>query len=181
VSVLTPSIGAREVHVNDQAAWEQAVTAASKWYSNLPAAVRSELDGLLEEIMQLKEQLVGQVISSGSSAVCRDCGGECCLLGRYHVSVLDILAYRKTGLEPVRPDFSNSPACPYSDASGCLMPPRYRPVTCVIFNCQQIENQLSATELDSLHEHERRLRFTVGRAGRMHDTRTDRPLLLSRS
>lgn len=167
--------------MNDQAAWEQAVTGAGEWYSNLPDAVRSELDGLLEEIMQLKELLVEQVTSSGSSAVCRDCGGECCLLGRYHVSVLDILAYRKTGLEPVRPDFSSSPSCPYSDASGCLMPPRYRPVTCVIFNCQLIEDRLSAAELDSLYEHERRLRVAVARAGRMHDSRIDRPLLLSRS
>jgi hypothetical protein len=167
--------------VNDYTKWEQAVTAASEWYSNLPAAIRSELDGLLEEIMQIKEQLVAQVTSSGSSAVCRECGGQCCLLGKYHVSVLDILAYRKTGFEPVRPDFSSSPSCPYSDASGCLMPPRYRPVTCVIFNCQQIEDRLSAAELDSLHERERRLRVTVARAGRVHESRTDRPLLLSRS
>ena len=36
--------------------WRVQLT-ASEWYSNLPAAVRSELDGLLEEIMQLKESL----------------------------------------------------------------------------------------------------------------------------
>jgi hypothetical protein len=167
------------VHVNDQAAWEQAAATASEWYLGLPSAVRAELDGLLEEIMQLKEKLVEQVTSSGSSEVCRTCGGECCLLGRYHVSVLDILAYRKTGVEPVVPDFSTAPACPYSDASGCTMPPGYRPVTCVIFNCQQIEDRLSATDRRSLHEYENRLRATVARAGRIHDIRSDRPLLLS--
>jgi hypothetical protein len=165
--------------VNDQEAWTQAVATASGWYSNLPASVKSELDGLLDEIMQLKEQLVGQVTSSGSSAACRDCGGECCTLGKYHASVLDILAYMKTGSEPVLPDFDSSPSCPYSDASGCIMPPRYRPVTCVIFNCQQIEDRLSVTELDSLHEHEYRLRTAVARAGRIYDIRIDRPLLLS--
>lgn len=165
--------------MSDQAAWEQAVITASEWYFGLPSGIRAELDGLLEEIIQLKQQLVDQVTASGSSAVCRECGGQCCLLGRYHVSVLDILAYRKAGLEPVIPDFSTSPACPYSDVSGCLMPPGYRPVTCVIFNCQLIEDRLSANELDSLHDHERRLRSTVARAGRIHDIRTDRPLLLS--
>jgi len=159
--------------------WEQAVATAGEWYVGLPSAIRAELDGLLEEIMLLKQSLVEQVTSSGSSAICRDCGGECCLLGRYHVSVLDILAYRKAGVEPVIPDFSASPACPYSDASGCLMPPGYRPVTCVIFNCQQIEDSLTVAGLDALHEHERRLRAAVALAGRIHGLRIDRPLLLS--
>lgn len=165
--------------MNDQAAWEQAVTTASKWYFGLPPGIRAELDGLLDEIIQFKQKLVELVTSSGSSTICRTCGGECCLLGRYHVSVLDILAYRKTCVEPVVPVFGASPACPYSDASGCLMPPRYRPVTCVIFNCQMVEDRLTATECHTLHEYELRLRATVARAGRIHDIRTDRPLLLS--
>jgi len=165
--------------VNDQAAWEQAVATAGEWYFGLPPGIRAELDGLLDEIMQFKQKLVELVTSSGSSAICRTCGGECCLLGRYHVSVLDILAYRKAGVEPVVPDFTASPACPYSDACGCLMPPRYRPVTCVLFNCQMVEDRLTATERHSLHEYEGRLRATVARAGRIHDIRIDRPLLLS--
>jgi hypothetical protein len=167
------------VHVNDQAAWEQAVATAGEWYSGLPSAARAELDGLLEEVMQLKERLVEQVTSSGSAATCRTCGGECCLLGKYHVSVLDILAYRKTGVEPVIPDFTAGPACPYSDTSGCLMPARHRPVTCVIFNCQLIEDRLTTVDRETLHECERRLRDAVGRAGHTSGTRLDRPLLLS--
>jgi len=165
--------------VNDQAAWEQAVATAGEWYSNLPSAARAELDGLLEEIMQLKERLVGLVTSSGSATTCRTCGGECCLLGKYHVSVLDVLAYRKTGVEPVSPDFSAGPACPYSDVSGCRMPPRYRPVTCVIFNCQLIEDRLTTVDREMLLEYEKRLRGTVNQAGHTSGTRLDRPLLLS--
>jgi hypothetical protein len=165
--------------VNDQAAWDQAVATASEWYSGLPSPIRTELDGLIEEIMQLKQKLVEQVTASGSATVCRTCGGECCLLGRYHVTVLDILAYRKTGLEPVVPDFSTGPFCPYSDVSGCTMLPGYRPVTCVIFNCQLIEDRLSETERAALYEHEARLRATVARAGRIQGIRIDRPLLLS--
>jgi len=165
--------------MNDQAAWEQAVATAGEWYVGLPPATRTELDGLLEEIMRLKQGLVEQVTSSGSSTICRECGGECCLLGRYHVTVLDILAYRKAGVAPVIPDFNASPACPYSDASGCLMAPGYRPVTCVIFNCQQIEDSLTVAGLAALHEHERRLRTAISRAGRIDGLRIDRPLLLS--
>ena len=167
--------------MNDQTAWEQAATTVSKRYSSLPSAIKAELDGLIEEIMQLKEKLVDLVTSAGSSTICLSCGGQCCLLGKYHVSVLDMLAYRKTGVDPLIPDFSTSPACPYSDVSGCLMPPRYRPVTCVIFNCQPIEDRLTPTERDSLHEYESRLRDSVAQAGRVHDIRIDRPLLLSNS
>lgn len=166
--------------MNDQAAWERAVATASDWYGGLTTAARAELDGLLDEIMLLKEKLVEQVTSSGSSAVCRECGGECCLLGRYHVSVLDILAYRKAGVEPVIPDFSAGPDCPYSNASGCLMPPCFRPVTCVIFNCQQVEDCLAPTGRHAFQEYECRLRAAVARAGRIHDDlRIDRPLLLT--
>lgn len=164
--------------MKDQAAWEQAVTSASTWYFGLSAGTRAELDGLLEEIMQFKQKLVELVTSSGSPSICRTCGGECCLLGKYHVSVLDILAYRKTGIDPVVPDFTAAPACPYSDASGCLMPPRYRPVTCVIFNCQQIEDRLTPAERETHYEYERKLRITVNNAGQSRGTRLDRPLLL---
>jgi hypothetical protein len=165
--------------VNDQTSWEQAVATAGTWYLGLTVGIRAELDGLLEEIMQLKESLVELVTSAGSLSICRTCGGECCLLGRYHFSVLDLLAYQKTGVEPLVPVFSASPACPYSDASGCLMPPGYRPVTCVIFNCQLIEDRLTAAQRQALHEHESRLRAAVALAGRIHDIRIDRPLLLS--
>ena len=165
--------------MNDQTAWNRSKATADTWYRGLPSDIRAELDGLLEEIMQLKEGLVELVTSSGSSAVCRTCGGVCCRLGKYHFTVLDLLAYGKAGIEPVAPDFSASPACPYSNASGCLMAPGYRPVTCVIFNCQLIEDRLSATQRQALHDHEERLRATVARAGRIHDIRIDRPLLLS--
>jgi hypothetical protein len=172
-----PDSGAGIITVNDQNVWERAVATASEWYVSLPQPIRTELDGLIEEIMQLKQKLVEQVTASGSATVCRTCGGECCLLGRYHVSILDILAYRKTGREPVVPDFSTGPFCPYSNGSGCTMSPGYRPVACVIFNCQLIEERLSESERDALHEFESRLRATVARAGRIQGIRIDRPLL----
>ena len=165
--------------MNDQWVWEQAVATASNWYFGLPSDKRAELDELLEEIMQLKQKLVELVTSTGSSSICRTCGGQCCLLGRYHVSILDILAYRKTGVDPVIPDFSSSPACPYSDSSGCLMPSRYRPVTCVIFNCQPIEDRLTAEGRQFLYKFESRLRTTISLTVSLFDIRINRPLLLS--
>jgi hypothetical protein len=155
------------------------MSGASTWYSSLPPGVRDELDGLIDEIIQLKQKLVELATVAGSSDVCRDCGGECCLLGKYHFSVLDVLAYRKNGLDPVVPTFSAGPACPYSDSAGCLMQPGYRPVTCVIFNCQLIEDRLTAAEQHTLLQTEKALREALKRVCHTSGTRIDRPLLLS--
>jgi hypothetical protein len=165
--------------VNDQDRWERACAAATATYDALPPGDRTKLDGLIGEIMQIKGKLVEVVTAAGSSAVCRDCGGQCCLLGRYHVSILDLLAYRKTGAEPVVPAFAAAPACPYSDSSGCLMPPVYRPVTCVIFNCQLVEDLLPAADRECLQRCESRLRAAVSEAGSICGLRLERPLLLS--
>jgi hypothetical protein len=119
------------------------------------------------------------VTAAGSSTVCRSCGGECCLLGKYHVSVLDILAYQLSGTPPVMPDFTGHPACPYSGSHGCLMPPGYRPLTCVVFNCQPVEELLDPTALKTFSELEAALRDTVSSACRLCGARLDRPLLLS--
>ncbi|MBK5274296.1 MAG: hypothetical protein JJE30_04515 [Desulfuromonadales bacterium] len=165
--------------MNDQDAWDQATAISGTAYDSLPHDTTAELDDLIDEIMQLKQKLVELVTCAGSSEICRNCGGECCLLGKYHVSVLDMLAYLKTGADAVIPDFSPGPACPYSGESGCLMPPGYRPVTCVIFNCQMIEDRLTAAERETLQRYENRLRQAVARTGRICGTRLDRPLLLS--
>jgi hypothetical protein len=167
------------VFVDDKATWERAAAAAISGYSAMPSGDRVELDRLLEEIMALKQKLVELVTAAGSTAVCRSCGGECCLLGKYHISVLDILAYHVTGVTPLTPDFSSHPACPYSGGNGCLMPPGFRPVTCVIFNCQMLEGRLTQADRETVHGYESRLRTAVNRAGRISSTRIDRPLLLS--
>lgn len=164
--------------MNDQTAWKQAVVTTSEWYFGLPSGIRTELDGLLEEIMQLKQKLVDLVMFAGSSNICRACGGECCRYGKYHVSVLDIMTYLKTGAEQVTPDFSTTPACPYSDVSGCTMAPSYRPMTCVVFNCQQIEDHLAAAEHKILHGYEQELRDAILKAGHITGMRLDRALLL---
>jgi hypothetical protein len=167
------------VNVNDQAAWEQAVVAARRCYTSLPQDVASQLDALTEDIMRLKKILVELVISSGSVDICRTCGGECCRFGKYHVSILDILAYLKCGNNIVVPDFSSNPACPYSNASGCTMAPAYRPVTCVVFNCQLVEDQLTLPQRETFLKTEQELREAISRASQTTGRRLDRPLLFS--
>lgn len=159
--------------------WQQASRATHELYRGLQPEIRQQLDTLIEEIMQIKQQLVDVVVSVGASDICRSCGGKCCLYGKYHVTVLDMLAYLSSGAAPVEPDFSSHPACPYSDADGCRMVARYRPMTCVIFNCEQIDDQLTASERQTMVTLEHRLRTTIDEASRLTGSRLNRALLLS--
>ena len=164
--------------MNDQQVWEQAVAAISRMYRDLEPEKKAELGKLIDIVMQLKQELVERVTAAGSSVLCQTCGGDCCLYGKYHLSALDVLAFLATDAGPVVPDFTAGPHCPYSDAKGCLMVPRYRPMTCVIFNCEQIENRLTPSDRDALRACEQKLRDAILRAGNIRDTRLDRPVLL---
>ena len=165
--------------MNDQTAWEQAVAGAKLSYTSLSPATAAELDGLIDDIMLLKQNLVELAMSAGSGEICRTCGGECCRYGKYHVSILDIMVYEKCAAEVVIPDFSTNPACPYSDVSGCTMASCYRPMTCVVFNCQLVEDQLTSAGRETLRGYEQELRSTITRAGHITGMRLDRALLLS--
>jgi len=59
------------------------------------------------------------------------------------------------------------------------MAPGYRPLTCVVFNCQQVEDRLTSAQRGSFLTYELELRETVTRAGRISGLRLDRALLLS--
>jgi hypothetical protein len=165
--------------VNDQQTWTRAVQAASGIYEHLSPKNRAGLDTLINQIMHLKDELVEQALSVDSASICRSCGGRCCLNGKYHVSVLDLLAYRIAATEPVVPGFNAHPACPYGSEHGCLMPPRFRPMACVVFNCELIEGQMSAAKRRAISECEQFLRETIKQANKVAGCRLDRPLLLS--
>jgi hypothetical protein len=166
-------------HVDDQQRWDQAVKAADSDYEGLDSATRAQLAVLIGQIMRLKEGLVDQVLAAGSASICRECAGQCCLNGKYHVSVLDLLAYRIEGAEPVVPDFTAVPACPYSGTAGCRMPPRFRPMTCVVFNCELVEERVGQDERAALCATENLLREAIAQANRVAGRRLDRALLLS--
>jgi hypothetical protein len=146
-------------------------------YRGLPHDIRLNLDTLIKEIMLIKQQMLDLVLSAGSSSACCSCGGECCRFGKYHVTVLDVLAYCATDTDPVIPDFSKSPDCPYSNSDGCLMSPRFRPMTCVVFNCDLVENLLSESDRAALQKFEQTLREAIARVNLIDRNRLDRPVL----
>ena len=163
----------------DQQNWSHSVVTAKKQYELLPAEVRCNLNNIIDEIMILKSSLLDLTLAAGSSDACRDCGGKCCNNGKFYVSLLDLMAYLRTSAEPPVPDFEISPLCPYGCSEGCLMKPGFRSVTCVIFNCEQVESLLDESKLLRLRDFEIQLREKVIQAEKLIGIRLGRPLLLS--
>jgi hypothetical protein len=90
-----------------------------------------------------------------------------------------LLAYRSAGVEPVVPDFGKHPFCPYGAAEGCLMKPRFRSMTCLIFNCEQLEERMTEDDQQRFAEAERNLRGAVAQVEELLGYRASRALLLS--
>ena len=164
--------------MDDLHAWQQAVGLSDTLYWSLSLDSRGRLDVLIARMMYIKEQLLFLVEKAGSEDLCRICGGACCRHGKYHFTQLDLLAYRHEEVAPVIPDFSKDSACPYGGLSGCTLAPRFRPMTCVIFNCEQIEDRLDRGEREQLLACEQELRSVIACAGQVSGGRLSRPLLL---
>ena len=126
-------------------------------YLALPYGLRErlrELTGALQEQRRAMQALVAEV---GAAAHCASCGGECCVAGKYHFSKADLLVYLAAGEPLFTPLFENG-LCPYLGRAGCLIQPGYRPFNCITFNCERIEDLLSAEEVSGFYRLERELR-----------------------
>jgi len=164
--------------MDDNQTWQKATTAANQIYSLLTPEQIGELDKLFQRIVRMKEELLKVPLSSGSDAVCLTCKGLCCMHGKYYLTMIDLLAFRFLNSETVTPEFASTPDCPYGSSTGCKMPPRFRPLTCVIFNCESIDALLtdSQRELDRLTEQQ--LRNTIAEVEGIIGFPLGRPALL---
>ena len=77
--------------------------------------------------------------------------------GKYHVTVVDLLVYLVDEKELFVPRFGRG-VCPYLGSRGCQMAPAYRPLTCVIFNCELVEGLLDPLQKELLRDLEGELR-----------------------
>ncbi|HPX62441.1 MAG TPA: hypothetical protein PLN25_11845, partial [Deltaproteobacteria bacterium] len=164
--------------MEDQQLWNRACTFAADVYGALSPDDRDKLAGLTNSIMQLKREMLSVTFAAGSGGVCRDCGGECCRYGRYHFSVLDMLACFSANVLPPVPRFENLMDCPFGTDSGCSLDPGFRPVTCVIFNCERIEELMGVDLKTGMQRSETLLREAVETASLLLGMRVSRPLLL---
>ncbi len=129
--------------VNDNETWQLAVTAATSEFADLSIDVRLRADELLRRVMACKGELTAIFELLDGADICRLCRGECCKVGRFHFTVIDLLAYLTTGRELFSPHFGGG-SCPFLGDTGCMMEPEYRPYNCVTFVCDRIDIGMDA-------------------------------------
>ena len=155
--LLQPIISGESV--TDQEQWAAAVAATVREYGLLPPQLRQRVGEIAEEISVVKGAYQRLAATVDADGICADCRGLCCGHGKHHFTVVDLLGYLAAGRELFVPDFA-SPVCPYHTGSGCLMVPGLRPLNCIIFLCDRLEELLPAAarqELLSLEKELRRL------------------------
>lgn len=144
--------------MGDEERWQQVVNRLPREYSLLKPEVRRRCSELLAEMVRLKDELHSFSAGVGGADICRECGGVCCERGKYHLTLPDLMAILEHGEAIPSPQFDRFPDCPYLGERGCQMAAGHRPYTCVIFNCEQIEDRLAAAELQRFSSLESRLR-----------------------
>ncbi len=145
--------------VTDQESWSAAVAAVSREYELLPGLLRERVAEICDEVAAVKNAYQGLAATVDADGICADCRGLCCGHGKHHFTVVDLLGYLAAGRQLFVPDFGN-PLCPYHTGSGCLMEPGLRPLNCIIFLCDRLDDLLpepAKGELSSLETELRRL------------------------
>lgn len=126
-------------------AWRHGITTVQREYALQSPQIRAHLRELAGAIMAAKRNLYAVSAAVEASGLCADCRGACCARGKYHFSVVDLLVYLATDTPLFDPRFDQD-VCPFLGGDACLMPPELRPLTCITFNCEQIDALLPPLE-----------------------------------
>lgn len=163
----------------DGSLWALAVAHVREEFEALPPEVGHHIEEIAEQISLVKERIHGFAESVGAREICCLCGGQCCARGKYHFTVPDLLVYFYLKEELFVPDFERYDTCPYLGPSGCFMPPRSRPLNCIIFNCDRIEELIDSAERVDFYGYERELRGLYARIELLFHNRFQSGLLIN--
>jgi hypothetical protein len=138
--------------------WQDGVRRVAEARQSLPERELARLGSLCTALMGCKVELQRIASRADAASRCADCGGACCVTGKYHFTPVDLLVYLAAGEPLFVPLFENG-VCPYLGVSGCLMRPEFRPFNCITFNCELIEDRLAPEQVARFYELERELRL----------------------
>jgi len=120
--------------------WNSIVSRIDGEWQVLPVDEKRWVTDHLRTIISLQEQLHELFLAVGGDECCRTCDGECCGHGRFHPTLVNVLACLLAGHPVPQPDFER--LCPYIAAAGCQFPPGLRPYNCISFICEAVEDRL---------------------------------------
>jgi hypothetical protein len=163
--------------VDDQQLWNLGTVRLKGLLADIPVGTGLTLSKLLTCYRLTKEALAAVIAEVDAASVCRDCGGQCCLNGKYRINSFDYLA-RLAEEIPTSADFTQKPVCPYGTDAGCTMEPGLRPADCVLFICDAIDRKLSLQARLIITEREQDLRESIHAASDLTGEQLGTPLLL---
>lgn len=144
-------------NMNDSEAWHRGVERVAAAFGKLPPASRQAIGKIAAAMVADKERMHSLLSGPQGESTCGDCGGACCRSGKYHVSVADVLVYHALERSLFLPDF-HSGGCPFLAPDGCVMPPGFRPFSCITFACDALEDEVGEQRADEARQCESALR-----------------------
>lgn len=163
--------------MNDRQLWNLGIERLNRLLADLPVEAGLTLTQLLTRYRTAKDAFAAIITEVDGASVCRECGGQCCLNGKYRINIFDALACVAAQI-PTSADFSQKPVCPYGTDSGCSMEPGLRPADCVLFICDAIDRMLSPQARLLLASQELVLRDCIRKASSLTGELLGTPLLL---
>lgn len=163
--------------MNDQQIWDKGLQFVEKLFAGLPVPDRQLLSAMLANCIRKKQDLASIFLQVESETACKECLGQCCLNGKYRMSVFDLLSLCAAGVKVV-PDFSKKPLCPYGNAVGCSLELAFRPLGCVFFLCETLDERLPVLSRAALVSCEESIRECRLKVSRILDIPLATPLLL---
>jgi len=128
----------------DQQLWQRLAAATAGELADFAPDERARLAADLAAIARLQEELQALFLAADGATTCAVCRDSCCSRGKYHLTLVNLLAYLIAGETFPSPDFSCT--CPMLGDAGCRLPPQRRPFTCITFVCSAVEDRLSDDE-----------------------------------
>lgn len=145
------------VLMTDQELWRLGVSQIEEQFEALAEDDQGAIRSGAGKLMSVKAAMHALVDTINGAVICADCGGLCCVSGKYHFSAVDLIVYYVTGTELFIPDFAGK-GCIYLQGERCLMSPQLRPFNCITFVCEQLEVRLPPGQKELFYALERELR-----------------------
>jgi len=136
--------------------WQDLVLRVVRELAALPLDERRWIGDRLRQIRTLQEAMHAEFLAVDGATICAACTDCCCSRGRYHLTLVNLVAYLDAGEVPPETDFNVT--CPWLAPQGCRFEPGRRPFNCVTFVCSAVEEQMDAEQQARFYARERELR-----------------------
>ena len=140
----------------DNLLWQEITARIREEWVALAAEEKEWATGHILQIVKKQEQLHQLFLDVDGAEICCQCDGDCCGHGKFHPTLVNLLACLIVNHPLPEPDFSRH--CPYIGPDGCLFPPGLRPYNCVSFICEQIECSLEPSRQAEFYRLEKEIR-----------------------